>query len=302
MFIVQLFLLLLVVITMSCSTYTEINNQNSDYILEVGDIGAKNLDIQHQMLRKNSIEQLSKAGLKEGMIVWDVGCGNGTMTEIIASIVGDKGHVYALDTSKEQIVLAKDRLRKSGYNNVTFIDNDILNIARNHYKKADIVYSRLLLMHIKNPIDAIYSMTSLLKDDGGVISLQESDVSIDKYIDTHDAFNRYSNLVIEYGKINGFDYNIGSKLSAICENMKLFSKVEHYTTSYSLLESSRLLLNRFNEFKNKAIKTKLTTEEECDKLFKELKLFFNDEELHKMDLKIKQHHLLLTLKTNNRIR
>jgi cyclopropane fatty-acyl-phospholipid synthase-like methyltransferase len=57
---------------------------NGIYILATGQKAAQTLEKQHEIMSVHSIEQLQKAGLKEGMIVWDVGCGTGTMTEYIA--------------------------------------------------------------------------------------------------------------------------------------------------------------------------------------------------------------------------
>lgn len=150
--------------------------QKNSYILGVGKAGAKNLDFQHQMLKRHSTEQLEKAGLKESTIIWDIGCGNGTMTEIIASRVGDNGQVYAVDISEQQIQIAQQRIKNAGLKNVTFIISDLYLLSNNDYPKADIVYSRLLLMHLKNPVEAIKLMSSLLKNEG-IISLQESDLN-----------------------------------------------------------------------------------------------------------------------------
>ncbi|WP_236682672.1 class I SAM-dependent methyltransferase [Rickettsia felis] len=92
-----------------------------------------------------------------------MGCGNGTMTEIMASRVGDSGQVYAVDISEQQIQIAKQRIKNAGFKNVTFIASDLYSLLNNNYSKADIVYSRLLLMHLKNPVEAIKLMSSLLK-------------------------------------------------------------------------------------------------------------------------------------------
>ncbi|MGX6960861.1 MAG: class I SAM-dependent methyltransferase [Rickettsia endosymbiont of Pentastiridius leporinus] len=250
------------------------------------------------MLKKNSIQQLEKAGLKDGTIIWDIGCGNGTMTEIMASRVADNGQVYAVDISEQQIQIAKQRIKNAGFKNVTFIVSDLYSLLNNNYPKADIVYSRLLLMHLQNPVEAIKLMSSLLKE-GGVISLQESALNsaLQKLNnqESNESFKRYYQLVMTYGQINGVHYDIGSKLATICQNLNIFSKVEHYISSYDFNEYKDLLLARYDEFKDKAVLAHLITEEESLQLREKLHIFFNSEELIKMNLKIDQHHLLLTL-------
>jgi len=292
MLIVQLFFLFLL---MSCS-------QSNNYVLKVGAVGAKNLDFQHKMLEINSVRQLTKAGLKEGMVVWDIGCGSGAMTEFIATAVGPKGHVYAIDISKEQIEITKKKLESAKLKNVTFIVCDIYNLKNIDYPKADIIYSRFLLMHLQNPEKAIKLMASLLKA-GGVISLHESSINstikgknLEKYNLT--ALKRYYDLVTNYGRINGFDYDIGNKLPQICKNLGIFSKIDYYISSHDFNKNKKLLLDRFDEFKEKVLKAKLINNQELRELREELHINFNSKELEQLNLKIDQHHLLLTYQPN----
>ena len=79
------------------------------------------------------------------MVVWDIGCGSGVMTEYLAKVVGSNGYVYAIDISNDQIKVAKRRIESAGYKNVEFIVGDINKIKNDAYKKADIVYARFLI-------------------------------------------------------------------------------------------------------------------------------------------------------------
>lgn len=67
------------------------------YALNTGESGARRLDMQSEFIHKESTKHLERAGLTTGYIVIDVGCGTGFMTRHMASIVGPKGHVYAID-------------------------------------------------------------------------------------------------------------------------------------------------------------------------------------------------------------
>ncbi len=66
------------------------------YILATGASAVSTLEKQHQLLSSLSFDQLQKAGLKEGMHVWDIGCGIGTMTEYLAHSVGPSAHIFML--------------------------------------------------------------------------------------------------------------------------------------------------------------------------------------------------------------
>ena len=65
----------------------------NNYILATSAKAAQNLDTQHDLMAAAAHEQLAKAGLKKGKVVWDVGCGSGAMTDYLARQVGEEGQV-----------------------------------------------------------------------------------------------------------------------------------------------------------------------------------------------------------------
>ena len=67
------------------------------YTLGASQLSSQVLDIQERIIGEETHNQLLKAGLREGMTVWECGCGNGVSTLEMAKIVGPKGHVTALD-------------------------------------------------------------------------------------------------------------------------------------------------------------------------------------------------------------
>ena len=87
-------------------------------------------------LESRALEILERAGIKEGQIVLDFGCGSGTYAIPAAKIVGDKGKVYALDKDSEVLnelmrkaELARlkniERIHTSGESKVNLANNSI---------------------------------------------------------------------------------------------------------------------------------------------------------------------------------
>ena len=107
------------------------------------------------------------------------------------------------------------------------------------------------------------------------------------------ALKQYYSLVTTCGKMKGADYDIGTKLQSMCQELNIFSNVEYYVSTYNFNDLKQLLLDRYDEFKSKCIEAGLVTEEESLVLREELHSFFNSEELTKMNLKIDQHHYIL---------
>lgn len=244
----------------------ESNDLRSTYILGTGEDGSDNLDLQNDIFKHESYAQLEKAGLKKKMVVWDVGCGNGVMTEYLASKVGEEGIVYAMDTSHEQIKIAKKRIERAGYKNVQFIVGDINNVDISKYKKADIVYSRFLLMHVLNPKKVIEAMLFFLRPEG-VLCIQESSMNSVDESNCDTSIKEYYRLIIEYGERNSVDYNIGRKLEALCNQINPSSKVIYYTKRYETTNKiKKLLSQRLSELKDKILISKIITPEEYNRL------------------------------------
>ena len=58
------------------------------------------------------VVQISKGRLKPGMIVYDIGCGSGSMSVEAALQVEDSGHVHAVDYDPKAVELTKKNLAK----------------------------------------------------------------------------------------------------------------------------------------------------------------------------------------------
>jgi cobalt-precorrin-6B (C15)-methyltransferase len=67
------------------------------------------------------VVQICKGRLKPGMIVYDIGCGSGSMSVEAALQVEDSGHVHAVDYDPKAIELTKKNLAKFEISNVSVI-------------------------------------------------------------------------------------------------------------------------------------------------------------------------------------
>ena len=65
--------------------------------------------------------QIAKGRLKPGMIVYDIGCGSGSISVEAAIQIEDSGHVHAVDYDPKAVELTKKNLTKFGVSNVSVI-------------------------------------------------------------------------------------------------------------------------------------------------------------------------------------
>jgi len=269
---IHCFFSLLILISITTNPFVYANGSDSIYVLKTGEAGAKTLEAQHQLLSESSYLQLQKAGLKEGQVVWDIGCGSGTMTEYLARSVGSTGHVFALDTSEAQLDIAKKRLNAVGLQNVTYIKGDITTFSLSTNELGDIVFSRLLLMHLREPKVAISKMRNLLKPTG-VLVLQESTMKTAHSSVKNIALESYVQTVVALGKHKGVDFNIGQKLPKLCDEVG-FAKIEHYTSQIKLTsdQTKQIILNRLAELQDEFMKARLATLDQIEDWKKDIQL------------------------------
>src|SRR6478672_4968300 len=62
---------------------------------------------------------LANLGVKRGMTICDMGCGNGFYTLQMAKLTGANGHVYGVDVQPEMLKLMNDRADAQGIRNIT---------------------------------------------------------------------------------------------------------------------------------------------------------------------------------------
>jgi len=70
------------------------------------------------------VVQISKGRLKPGMIVYDIGCGSGSMSVEAALQVEGSGHVHAVDYDPKAVELTKKNLAKFEIQNVSVIEKN----------------------------------------------------------------------------------------------------------------------------------------------------------------------------------
>jgi SAM-dependent methyltransferase len=107
------------------------------------------------------------------MNVLDFGCGTGIVSEYIAPHVN---LVVAVDTCAEML----DRFTTNQTNIIKYIGTS-KTISRE--TKFDVIIARMVFHHLKNPIEVLEDLNSLLKENGMLI-IQENGVSINPHVNT----------------------------------------------------------------------------------------------------------------------
>lgn len=182
---------------------------NPSYVASVGNSDKERLSIQHETFARGTEAFLDRLKVTQGMSVLVVGCGCGDETIMIANKVGPSGNVTAIDISSEQIATAQEKVIEEKLTNITLKTLAAENLSELK-EKFDLVYCRMVLVHILDPKQVLQLMKECAKD-GGIVACEEPDISSCFSIPSVDAFNKHIHLLCEFIKKRGCDPDFGSK-------------------------------------------------------------------------------------------
>jgi ubiquinone/menaquinone biosynthesis C-methylase UbiE len=213
-------------------------SHNDTYIYDGGESDEKRLKILNDVYNENSRKILLKKGLKNAKCVLDLGCGQGDISVWIANAVSPSTKVIAMDIDKEQLKLVQRKIEKNAIKNLTCLECSLLDLDRDFFLEKigeipDFIYCRWVLIHlnreeIEKGLKKIYN----LMDQGGVVIHEEVTLKESSDEKTSDIFIEYINIFDSLAKKIGIDFNLGSELFSLVNNMgykeieEFFSKPE----------------------------------------------------------------------------
>jgi len=115
---------------------------------------------------------LNKAGIAEGQKVADLGCGTaGHFVIPAARMVGDKGHVYAVDILKSALEGVKSRAKLEGITNLDTIwsDLEVYNATKIDTNSLDVALLINVLFQTKKHDEILKETARMLKSGGTLL-------------------------------------------------------------------------------------------------------------------------------------
>jgi ubiquinone/menaquinone biosynthesis C-methylase UbiE len=183
---------------------------SGQYALATGANAVGRLDVLHSIYSSTGRIGLIEAGLKVGMTAADFGCGSGTMTRLLAAMVGPSGRVTGIDLNAPQVEQAKELCARQGLTNSDFIVADACrtNLPRDAF---DLVYCRFLLLHLPDPMACLREVLAVLKP-GGILFVEDGDLASATSVPPT-ALDMFADLFGRLGPIRGVDYSVANRLA-----------------------------------------------------------------------------------------
>lgn len=106
--------------------------------------------------------------VKPGMVVCDMGCGNGYHTLPLAAMVGGKGKVYAVDVQPEMIEMLKQNIASKGLKNIVPIDG-LYHDPKLPPNTCDMILMVDVYHEFSHPVQMLAAMRAALKPGGQLV-------------------------------------------------------------------------------------------------------------------------------------
>jgi SAM-dependent methyltransferase len=112
-----------------------------------------------------------KIGIKPGWRVIDCGCGPLGALAVMAEMVGPEGQVVGIDFSEPAVQRARSISSALGLDNVEVRVGDVHDIDGQALGSAfDLAYTRLFLMHQRDPAQTMKRIAALLRPGGWIVA------------------------------------------------------------------------------------------------------------------------------------
>jgi ubiquinone/menaquinone biosynthesis C-methylase UbiE len=114
---------------------------------------------------------LANLGIKPGMTVCDMGCGNGFHTLKMAKMTGPTGSVLAVDVQPEMLKLLRDRSEKEGIENITPILGSFHH-PRLPPNSVDMILLVDVYHEFSHPVTMLREMRNSLRPEGVIVLVE----------------------------------------------------------------------------------------------------------------------------------
>jgi len=162
----------------------------SRYVFGDSEVASRRLGLLAEIFDPSTRRFLLESGIGRPRLAVDLGCGPGHSSHLLAEVLGCD-RVVGLDVSSRFVSLAEG----TATDRVSFRRHDVTSVPF-PVAPADLLFSRFLLTHVREPETAVYQWASQLRP-GGSLLLEEVE-----WIETTNAvftaYNRIVEAVLEH--------------------------------------------------------------------------------------------------------
>lgn len=167
--------------------------------------------------------------LKEGMVVLDVGCGTGAISNDIAKIVGEKGKVIGIDNTEKFIKSGKETYNEIP--NLELIHSDLFDFESE--EKFDLIIAARVMQWLTTPKEALLKLKELLKPYGQLSILDYNHEALEWSPLPPKSMQSFYRIFLNWRKDAGMNNRISEDLAGMMEevglnDIEVLNSDEHY--------------------------------------------------------------------------
>jgi 2-polyprenyl-3-methyl-5-hydroxy-6-metoxy-1,4-benzoquinol methylase len=147
--------------------------------------------------------------LQPGMTVLDVGCGPGTITADLATLVAP-GRVTAIDTAAETLPIAEQAVAERGVHNIELAVGDV-NALDYPNGSFDVVHAHQVLQHVADPVGALREMRRVARPDG-IVAARDVDYAAMTWYPEIPVLDEWLSIYRRTARRNGGEPDAGRRL------------------------------------------------------------------------------------------
>lgn len=239
------------------------------YVIRGGLAGRERLRLLSRALQPSTERLLAMADVGAGMASWDVGCGGGDVSCVLARLVGPSGRVVATDIDRTVLDLAQQEAAAQRLDNVTFRQADVREGPS--VESFDVVYARFLLTHLPDPAAILGTMRRVLRP-GGRVVVEDIDFAGHFCYPPSAAFDRFLVLYTQAVLRRGGDPFIGPRLPSLLQDAG-FARVRMHVVQPAGCDRDVKMLNvvTLENIAPSVLADGVATAEDLDRLIAELR-------------------------------
>ena len=204
----------------------------TDYALQLSDSELVRYEMMAARALEHEREQWAAAGVVEGAVVADIGCGPGAVSIALARQVGHSGRVLAFDREPQAVETARTVMARAGVTNVTVEASaaDATGVAPG---TVDVVMIRHVLAHNGGREAAIVGHAATLVRPGGCVYLIDTEGSGVRTRPPDPDLDDLNDRYWQWHRQQGNDPSVGLRLADLLAGAGL--EVMEFSGRYDIL-------------------------------------------------------------------
>jgi ubiquinone/menaquinone biosynthesis C-methylase UbiE len=210
-------------------------------------------------------------GLRPGWTCLDIGCGPGSVMQLMGELTGPSGEVTGIDRDAKAGRKAVERLDATGTSRYRFIEADMESIEVIVGAPFDLTFARRAVLNARDPVALLRKMYGWTKP-GGCIAVQDIHIRTLNLYPKPEAFSELVRVIVETMERSGIDTEFAFKLPALFVEAGI--GVPDGTDMYLPMTSLEPFATAFQPFVRsllpRAIALGVTTEARMQSVFREI--------------------------------